>query len=161
MSELPPYLYRGFARGRSEETAAGLRPKQTGQSFEYVFKVGEIIDGSTGEVLRVGAGAVVGSSDVNAVVRHQSDPDLGWRDCGMSTTPHVARAEYYATAGHTGQPGSVVVIDTSLLEQHNVRWYRVRDYVRDPSLPKDDEYILVSEDDAELPEAIVTRRFDV
>ncbi len=161
MLDYPRYLYRGFDPTRYEETSGGLAPKEPGEPFQYVFRAGEIMNKCSGQVLQAGAGAVAGLSDVNAVLRHQSDPDLGWRDCGISTTPSRSRGEHYAKHGGTRPRGSVLVIDTALLAQHQVRCYRVSEYVTRPSIPEDDEYILVARDFKTLPDGIVVERYAV
>ena len=162
MSKLPRTLYRGFARAAYEKTAGGLRPRAPGVPFEHCFKAGEILRPSTGEVLKAGVGAVAGLSDTNAALRHQADPgDRNWRDSGISTSPYRDRAVYYATAGNCGQPGCFLVVDTKLLSWHAVTAYRVAEIATTPSIPDDDEYILVAADFCDLPEAIVVDRFDV
>ncbi len=111
-SDPPRFLYRGFDPTRSSETAGGLQPGNPGQAFTYVFKAGETVREATGEVIKAGAGALAGKAPRNAVLRHQSDHELGWRDSGISTTPFRRRAEYYATAGgrrHAGRSGRAPV----------------------------------------------------
>ena len=97
----------------------------------------------------------------NAVLRHQIDPKAGYPTAGVSTTPRYERAAYYATHGHSGQEGYVLKIDRELLAPHKVREYRVSDVVPRPSVPQDDEYILVATDGGALPKAIVVYRFEV
>ncbi len=112
--------------------------------------------------MRAGDGAVAGESDINAVLRHQSDPDLGWRDCGISTTPHRERAEeYYATHGGSRSRGAVLVIDTATLKAAGVRVYRVAEIASNPALPQDDEYVLVAPDFGTLPETVVVERYEL
>ena len=136
------------------ESSRGLMPKRPG-SFKHCFRCGEVVNESTGRVLRSGEDAVVGESEVNAVLRHQIDPDSGFRDSGISTTLHYARAEFYATRGHTGQSGYVLTFDRELLKVHEVRALVVREILSNPTLPEDDEVILVASDGGALPEGIV------
>ncbi len=162
MSKLPQYLYRGFAWAAYGKTAAGLRPRAPGVAFEHCFKAGEIVRPSVGEILKAGVGAVAGLSDVNAAFRHQADPDdRAWCDSGISTSPDRDCAVYYATGGSAGQAGCVLVVDTTLLSRHAVTAYRVAEIATTPSVPDDDEYILVASNFGDLPEAIVVDRFNV
>lgn len=156
----PRYLYRGVARAGNRDIVDGLRPKKTG-AFTYVFHAGEVVDSTSGRVLRVGEGAVAGESDVNAVLRHQIDPEAGRPTAGVSTTPTYERAKYYATHGYSSQEGYVLKIDRKLLAPHGVDEYRVSDVVPQPSVPQDDEYILVATNEGALPKAIVVDRFEV
>jgi len=154
------YLYRGIARAAFAVTDGGLRPRSTG-AFAYVFHAGEVVNRTTGRILTVNDGAVAGESDVNAVLRHQIDQHAGFPTAGVSTTPFYDRAEHYATHGHSGQPGYVLKIDCELLSHYGVRTYRVRGVVPAPSIPEDDEVILVAEDGGSLPAAIVVQRTEV
>ena len=159
MADLPPFLYRGFDPDRYVESAGGLAPRAPGQPFKHTFHAGEVMDAARGRVLTVDDGVVAGDSDVNATIRHQSDPEHGWKDSGISTTPFQHRAEHYATHAGARANGEVLVIDTSLLARNRVIPYRVRTAAGKPAVPEDDEYILVAGDCGALPEAIVVRRY--
>ncbi|MGC2046986.1 MAG: hypothetical protein WA635_00020 [Gallionella sp.] len=95
-----------------------------------------------------------GECEANAVVEHQQH-QAGYPTSGMSTTPHLNRAVYYAT--HDGQYsfGYVYVIDDALCQLHKVAIYKVKDFVPSPSMPEDDEVILVAHDFGVIPRALV------
>lgn len=79
---------------------------------------------------------------------------------GVSTTPYKARAEYYALAGGAGKTGVVYVIDTSVLVPNHVRQYDVNAIVPMPSVPEDEEVILVADDYGALPPEIITQIYE-
>ena len=144
------FLYRGVSRNQYNRDG-GLRPKSVG-SFSYVFRA----DGS----IRAGEGAVAGKTESNAVLRHQLRQE-GFPTAGISTTPLVERAAYYATKGHSGQVGRVVKIDRTLLPTLGIREYIVREWVENPAIPLDDEVILVVPDGGALPPEVVIEIVDV
>jgi len=89
----------------------------------------------------------------NAVRQHQWKQN-GLPTSGVSTTPHLERARFYAAAN-----GVIVRIDRHLLAQHGIKEYRVKDYLtKDPqnvAVPEDDEVILVKQDGGDFPRDIV------
>ena len=117
--------------------------------FEHVFRV----DGT----ICLNGSATIGPSARNAVLAHQlglpNRPDL--HTSGISTTPHLERARYYATWG--GVPGVVYVIDRAKLAALRVCEHVVTDTVYPLSLAasEDDEVILVAPGDGELPPAAI------
>lgn len=143
------YLYRGVSHAHAERCGGRLLPKELGAIFEYGFKWGEVTWG----------GADWGTTDRNAVVRHQLRQE-GFPTSGISTTPSLERAAFYATAGGRYEKGLTYEIDRELLLAHGVREYVVVEYVPIPSVPEDAEVILVAHDKGPLPEGIVVRVFD-
>lgn len=91
-----------------------------------------------------------GDCEENAVIEHQQH-QAGYPTSGISTSPHQQRAIFYATRGGELRDGVVYVIDAALLEQRRVRFFVVNDMVPMPSVPEDDEVILVTEDLGPLP----------
>jgi hypothetical protein len=83
---------------------------------------------------------------------HQLDQE-GYPTSGISTTPHFERACTYATYG--GVPGFVYKIDRQLLDGNGVKQWLVEQFVVQPSIPEDDEVILVANDFGALPDSIV------
>ena len=137
------YLYRGASESIHRKNNGRLVPKETGP-FEYAFHYGE------GEY---GSGETYGSSPINAVVRHQLNQE-GFPTSGVSTTPHFERAKFYAT--HNGKlAGYVYKIDRSLLSSHSVQEFIVSEFAKRPSVPEDDEVILVASDFGPLPEEVI------
>ena len=140
------YLYRGVSTRKYAELEGRLRPGDTG-AFEYTFHWDE--PGATWN-----SGITWGSSETNAVIRHQLNQE-GFPTAGVSTTPHLERATIYARGPHGDSPGFVYKIDRGRLSNCGVRQYVVAEWVRDPSVPEDVEVILVAEDGGDLPEEIV------
>jgi hypothetical protein len=95
-----------------------------------------------------------GECEANAVVEHQQH-QAGYPTSGISTTPHLARAIYYATHGGKYSFGYVYIIDEGLCQIHEVTIYKVTDHVPSPSIPEDDEVILVAHDFGVIPCALV------
>jgi len=97
-------------------------------------------------------GATFDGGEENAVIRHQLD-QAGFPTSGVSTTPHLHRAQFYATSRQVD--GIVYRIDRTLLAAHGVLEYVVAQYVRLPSVPEDDEVILVAHDNGPIPLEVV------
>ena len=152
------YLFRGVSRHQYFEQDSGLRPKQIGE-FKHVFRMGEIVNKRTGRSLRMGEGAVMGENESNPVLRHQIDPE-GSPTSGISTTPHYHRAEHYATHGYS-QDGCILKINRDLFEQYGIREFVVKDFVPRPSIPEDDEIILVAKNGGVLPVGILVEVVEV
>jgi hypothetical protein len=145
-------LYRGMSVDFHRANSGELRPKACG-SFEYMFKWGE-----RGHVW--GGGTTYGKSEANAVIRHQLNQE-GFPTCGISTTPHIARAAIYARGKGGLSDGFVYEIDRERLTQFHIRELVVADFARDPSVPDDDEVILVTLNSEQLPAELVLRLIPV
>lgn len=146
MKEDNKYLYRGVSPELYQKTGGKLVPKST-DVFAHTFKYGE-------SGLKYGSGATYGSSPANAVLKHQHNQE-GYPTSGVSTTPHLARAHFYATCGGKYGNGYIYKIDRELLEINGVKEYVVAQYVTSPSIPEDDEVIIVEKDFSTLPDAII------
>jgi hypothetical protein len=138
------YLYRGVSDSIHRKNNGWLIPKKI-ESFRYAFHCGE--------GLTCGSGAKCGSSETNAVIRHQLNQE-GFPTSGISTTPHFERAQFYATHGGK-RTGYVYKIDRSFLDMHDVQEFIVSEFTKCPSVPEDDEVILVASDFGPLPEESV------
>ena len=139
------YLYRGVSKSFHEKLNGQLLPKTT-SPFTYTFHFDE--------GFHFDSGATFGASKENAVIRHQLEQS-GFPTCGVSTTPHFDRARFYATSRNG--VGLVYQIDRTLLQEHGVREYVVAEYVRCPSVPEDNEVILVASDNGPIPHDIVIK----
>lgn len=95
-----------------------------------------------------------GITEGNAALRHQWQ-QTGLPTSGISTTPVINRAGYYARCGGRKSSGYVIVIDRRLLHHQGVPEYAVADYVRNSAVPADYEVVLVARDGGALPAAIV------
>ena len=139
------YLFRGVSEDLYRKLGGKLIPKVQAP-FEHCFIAGEGI--------RAGDGAVAGRTTGNAVIRHQLG-QAGLPTSGVSTTPHFERAGFYATSGGLHASGYVYKIDRALLAVNGVYEFVVAEYATNPSVPEDDEAILVASDHNELPACIV------
>lgn len=146
MNKPTAYLYRGVSFEYFEKTNGKLIPKSD-NSFTHIFKYGE-------RGLTYGSGATYGSSSKNAVLKHQYNQE-GYPTSGVSTTLHIARAQFYATDGGKYKTGYIYKIDRNLLEANGVTEFIVADYVKMPSIPEDDEVILVEKNYGILPDEII------
>ena len=144
LEEVMSYLYRGVSDSIHRKNNGRLVPKKS-ESFRYIFHCGE--------GLACGSGAKCGSSETNAVIRHQLNQE-GFPTSGVSTTPFFERAKLYATH-NAKRAGYVYKIDRSLLATYNVQEFIVSECANQPSVPEDDEVILVASDFGPLPEEIV------
>ena len=96
-----------------------------------------------------------GKRPEHAVRAQQWDSDR-FPTSGVSTTPHLKRAEYYAQTNRT-----IALIAVERLAAHGTETYRVSEYVS-PSLitkPEDDEVILVRPGAKYLPKDIIVEFF--
>jgi hypothetical protein len=93
----------------------------------------------------------------HAARAHQLD-SKHYRTSGVSTTPHLKRAKYYAQSNRI-----IARIAVDRLAAHNIKVYRVSDYV-DPKLitkSEDDEVILVCPGKKYFPKAIIVEFFEL
>jgi hypothetical protein len=139
------YLYRGVTTRLHNQNAGRLMPKKV-EDFKYTFKWGE--KGATW------GGITWGHSTHNAIAKHQLNQE-GFPTSGISTTPHFERAIIYARGKSGYSSGYIYEIDRSLLAHHGVSEYIVADYVRQPSIPEDEEVILVAQDFGALPSSVI------
>ena len=146
MDEKKRYLYRGVSSDLFEKTKGELVPKST-EAFLRSFKYGEL-------GFKYGSGAKYGSSPANAVLKHQYNQQ-GFPTSGVSTTPYLERAKFYATSGDKNVPGYIYKIDRGLLDENRVTEYIVDQIVSNPSIPEDEELILVAFDYGTLPDEII------
>lgn len=139
------YLYRGVSKSLHKKLDGQLVPKTT-SPFRYTFHLDE--------GFHLDSGVTLDASEANAVIRHQLE-QAGFPTSGVSTTPHFDRAHFYATS--RDGDGLVYQIDRTLLQRHAVREYVVAQYTPYPSVPEDDEVILVASDNGPVPHDIVVR----
>ena len=146
------FLYRGYGLPRFKNPQEALTPKLKGD-FAYTnrFDGTWCFDGS----------ANFGHSSRNAVLRHQLNQQ-GYPTSGISTTPHKSRAAIYALGRkRCYMQGMILVIDRTMLNAFDIREHVVSDTVASPSIPEDDEVILVSISGGPLPIEIVFDYEDV
>jgi hypothetical protein len=139
------YLFRGVSEELYRKLGGKLIPKVQAP-FEHCFIAGKGI--------RAGDGAVAGRTTGNAVIRHQLG-QAGFPTSGVSTTPYFERALFYATSGGLHTSGYIYKIDRELLTANGVYEFIIAEYATNPSVPEDDEVILVASDYRELPAGIV------
>jgi hypothetical protein len=139
------YLYRGVSR-RSHIAGDGLKTKASG-AFEYAVRWGE-------PMAQWDSGVTWDMSEANAVIRHQWNQE-GLPTSGISTTPHLHRAMIYACGKDGRQDGVVYRIERSTLLFHQVGEFVVSKYSPWPSVPEDEEVILVPRHGNVLPPELV------
>lgn len=137
-------LYRGVSTSLHQKNGGKLLPKSI-EAFKYQSHYGEF---------NYGIGVRYGLSEDNAVIRHQHGQS-GFPTSGISTTPHLERAIYYATSGGKEATGYVYKINRTILVSHGIREFIVADFTVEPSIPEDDEVILVAPDFGTLSDAVI------
>ncbi|HKZ39402.1 MAG TPA: hypothetical protein VJ044_00480 [Candidatus Hodarchaeales archaeon] len=135
-----PFLYRAL---RPEEINAGyvLIPKSQ-EPFQAEARLG--IDTRLPFQIGLTAG--------HAVNQHQWKQN-GFPTRGISTTPHIERAKFYAQTNKV-----VVKIERGQFEKYKIREYAVKEWVVSPldiAVPEDDEIILVQDTDGIFPKEII------
>ena len=140
------FLYRGITEAFHQRNGTRLKPKTLGP-FEFAFRWDQ-------QDVQWDSGATWDSSEANAVMRHQLKQE-GYPTSGISTTPLFERAAVYARGKDGRSPGFVVKIDRSRLAAHGVREFIVAELVREPSIPEDEEVILLTPGGVSLPEAVI------
>lgn len=143
-------LYRGVSTSLYQKNGGKLLPKSI-EPFIYQFHYGEF---------KYGIGVRYGLCDVNAVILHQLD-QAGFPTSGISTTPHLERAIYYATSGGKETTGYVYKLNRTILVSHGIKEFIVADFAVEPSIPEDDEVILVAPDFGELSDAVIIKIISV
>ncbi|HSA85791.1 MAG TPA: hypothetical protein VLE46_06395 [Nitrospira sp.] len=97
----------------------------------------------------------LGPTEEHAVRQHQWQQN-GFPTSGVSTTPHLERALFYAASG-----GVIVEIDRQLFSAYGVREYVVNsilgEHPVDIAVPEDDEVILVREEAGPFPKQLIVR----
>ena len=122
-----------------------MKPKLQGQ---FTYQVHWDEPGITHD-----SGVTYDSSTANAVIRHQLN-QAGFPTSGISTTPHLQRAIYYAQGEDRASSGYVFKINRDTLKQNGIDEYVVAQFCS-PSIPEDDEVILVLSDSSHLPSSVI------
>jgi hypothetical protein len=137
------YLYRGVSE-EMHNAKSSLAPK--GTSFFRTIKYGQ--------GFKYDSGVTYGASVNNAIVGHQLD-SAKFPTSGISTTPFIDRARIYALSNGKNAKGIIYKIDRALLSKNKVKEYKVSEYAKSPSIPEDDEVILVVENNGALPHEVI------
>lgn len=142
------YLYRGVDVELYSKLGGKLTPK-LGTEFTRSPTYGHDEYGN----------CFYGASPSNAVIEHQRD-QAGIPTSGISCSPHLERARYYATREETTN-GYIYVIDKEKCSALGVKLYVVKEHVPHPSVPIDDEVVLVAEEFGSLPIEIVVEILEI
>ena len=98
---------------------------------------------------------VLGPTEEHAVRQHQWQQN-GFPTSGVSTTPHLERAQFYAAAD-----GVIVEIDRRLFSVYGLRECVVNsilgEHPVDIAVPEDDEVILVWDEAGPFPKQLIVR----
>lgn len=143
------YLYRGVSEVIHQKGEA-LHPRGTSFNQFIVYGTG----------FKYGSGVKYGQSPVNAAIKHQVD-SLRFPTAGISTTPLIERAKYYALGGNKFKKGFVYKIDRQKAQLAQITEWHVSEYAKISQVPEDDEHILVSHDNGALPKDIVIEIIEV
>jgi hypothetical protein len=93
---------------------------------------------------------ILGPTEEYAVRQHQWNQN-GFPTRGISTTPHIDRARFYAQANKV-----IVKIDRESLADHGIKEYVVAEVIDfGIAVPEDDEVILVKDNDGLFPKEII------
>jgi hypothetical protein len=141
------YLYRGMSLSMFEKLDGKLQPKSIGESFSSVPCAGD-------PHAVCGSGIVAGDASINSVVYHQWN-QLGLPISGVSFTPFIDRAKFYALSGGKNAEGYIFKVSVKMLSEASVLTYKVNDLIPHPAIPEDDEHILVAKDFHEIPEKVI------
>lgn len=136
-------LYRGLHESRYLNLTSILTPKES-LPFVKPPKWGIMQwDASTWD-----------ASAANAVIEHQHH-QAGLPTSGLSTTPSLERARFYALGRAHSGCGYIVSFDRAKLKEHGVSQYIVNEMVPNPAIPEDNEVILVAPTFGPIPETTV------
>jgi hypothetical protein len=145
------FLFRGVSEAFHRANGGLLKPKAQ-DSFSYGFHWDE--PGATWD-----SGITWDSTPTNAVIRHQLGQE-GFPTSGISTTPHYDRAVFYVRGPNGNAGGYVFKINRKALASEGVEQFVVSHYCR-PSVPEDEEVILVTRNGIHLPSILVAEIIEV
>jgi hypothetical protein len=115
----------------------------------------EIIFQHNGQI-RFDGSATYGKSPRNAVVGHQIDSSL-FKTSGISTTPNLERAKFYALNNMRNEKGFILEFDTERIDKTEYQLIVVSEIVKSPKVPEDSEIILKRFDNKSIPFRLVTK----
>ncbi|WP_083607972.1 hypothetical protein [Teredinibacter haidensis] len=95
-----------------------------------------------------------GESDLNTVILHQGE-QAGIPTSGISTSPYLPRAKYYALTGGKTNIGYVFQLSVKKPLNIDVTIYRVNDLIPHPAAHEDDDHILAANDCGRIPEIAI------
>lgn len=139
------FLFRGVSEAFHQANGGLLKPKLQGP-FTYEFHWDE-------PGFMWDSGVTWDSTPTNAVIRHQFNQE-GFPTSGISTTPYFERAALYTRGRNGTSGGHVFKIDRKALQHHGVAEFVVSQYCV-PSIPEDDEVILVVPNGSHLPPEVI------
>lgn len=145
------FLFRGVSEAFHRANDGLLKPKVQGQ-FAYAFHWDE--PGANWD-----SGITWDSTSTNAVIRHQLNQEA-FPTSGISTTPHLARALFYVRGPKGTAGGYVFKISRRALSLEGVEQFVVAKFCA-PSVPEDDEVILVIRNREYLQTTVVTEIIEV
>ena len=138
------FLYRGISYKKHLQNNGDIKPKGSTSRHPVFF-------GSP--IANFGSGVTLGKSLNNAVIGHQTNSDR-YPTSGVSTTPHLERAEFYATGGGK-QKGIIYKINRDILKENGTKEVIVKQIAKSPTIPEDEEVILIHKDNGMLPSKII------
>jgi len=145
------FLFRGVSDAFHRANGGLLKPKVQGP-FTYGFHWDE--SGLTWD-----SGVTWDSTPTNAVIRHQLNQE-GFPTSGISTTPHFERALFYVRGPGGTAGGYVFKINRFALPSEGVSLFVVSQFCA-PSIPEDDEVVLVTRNGGHLPAGVIVEIIEV
>ncbi len=145
------FLFRGMSEAFHRANGGLLIPKSQGP-FTYGFHWDE--PGFTWD-----SGVTWDSTPTNAIIRHQLNQE-GFPTSGISTTPHLKRALFYVRGIEGTAGGCVFKINRRALSSEGIEQFVVSKFCA-PSVPEDDEVILVTRNGSHLPLTLVVEIIEV
>jgi hypothetical protein len=141
------FLYRGVSEELYQKLGGKLTPKKPNTQFASFACAGE-------PHAVCGSGIVCGESDLNSVILHQWE-QAGIPTSGISTSPSVERAQFYALNGGRVEKGYIFKLGIKQQVAAGVSIYKLNELVPYPAIPDDNEHVLIAEDFGNITESAV------
>jgi hypothetical protein len=106
-------------------------------------------------VVKRNGSAIHGKSERNAILGQQIDSSK-FNTSGISMTPNIERAKYYALYCKENSFGYVLEFDTKNFDNSEYEFIIVSDIVASPNIPEDSEVILRRFDNSPIPMQLVS-----
>jgi len=143
-------------RGINDEMFSIISEKKVIHPKAHEFSIIFSHDGS----ISYDGSATYGKSERNAVVGHQIDSSV-FKTSGISTTPHIERAKYYALNNNRYNKGYILEFDTNKLDLNEYELIVVSEIVKSPKIPDDSEIILRRFDNNSIPYKQITNVIEI
>lgn len=140
------YLYRGINVQQYQSLIRTCTLQPQGHEFALVI----YHDGT----FKHDGSFTFGKSQQNAVAAHQTNSNIH-KTSGISTTPHLHRAIYYALNGYQNSIGYILSFNRYKLIENKIELFIVKDYVPNPTIAENDEVIIRAKNDSAINLSII------